>query len=216
MNNMKPWNNSIWLLAKECGFFLRPRYSFLGGMLFAYTVYRRTYPEAFVQMSQQFSWLFGTINTAVLLTSSLTMALAVRAAQRGKVKLLTLFLSLTLLLGVAFLTIKGFEYAEDFSKGLFLGSSFQSNGRLNGRFQGPITGHMQILLFLYYVMTAIHGVHLLIGICVVGVMISKSRKNEFTSDYYSPVEITGLYWHFVDIVWIFLYPLLYLIGKPIL
>jgi cytochrome c oxidase subunit 3 len=186
--------------------FLATEILFFGGMFLAYLVYRRTYPEDFVRMSQEFNSLFGTINTAVLLTSSLTMALAVRAAKLGERKNLTRFLVLTLVLGLGFLTIKGFEYAEDFRKGLFLGSSFPVAG-LSGH-------HMQILLFLYYVMTGVHGLHLIIGIGLVGVMILRSRRNEFNPDYNSPIEVTGLYWHFVDIVWVFLYPLLYLIGRP--
>jgi cytochrome c oxidase subunit 3 len=181
--------------------FLATEVLFFGGMFLAYALYRRTYPEDFVAMSQQFSWLYGTINTAVLLTSSLTMALAVRAAQEGKNRLLSIYLSITLLLGVAFLTIKGFEYAEDFKKDLLF---------------GHVPGHMQILLFLYYLMTAVHALHLIIGIVLVAIMAVKARKNSFSIHYYSPIEVTGLYWHFVDIIWVFLYPLLYLIGKPIL
>jgi cytochrome c oxidase subunit 3 len=181
--------------------FLATEVLFFGGMFLAYALYRRTYPEDFASMSQKFSCLFGTINTGVLLTSSLSMALAVRAAQEGKNRLLSIYLTVTLLLGVGFLTIKGFEYAEDFRKHLLF---------------GQVPSHMEILLFLYYVMTAVHALHLLIGIGVVTVMIVKSRRNRFTSQYYAPIEVTGLYWHFVDIIWVFLYPLLYLIGKPML
>jgi cytochrome c oxidase subunit III len=181
--------------------FLATEILFFGGMFLAYALYRRTYPEDFIAMSQRFSWLFGTINTAVLLTSSLTMALAVRAAQEGKERLLSAYLSLTLFLGAVFLAIKGFEYAEDFRKNLIF---------------GQVSGHMQILLFLYYVMTGVHALHLLIGICILVVMIRKSKRKQFSRGYYSPIEVTGLYWHFVDIIWVFLYPLLYLIGKPIL
>jgi cytochrome c oxidase subunit 3 len=181
--------------------FLATEVLFFGGMFLAYALYRRTYSEDFIAMSQQFSWIFGTINTAVLLTSSFTMALAVRAAQEGKNRLLSTYLSLTLFLGVAFLTIKGFEYADDFRKHLLF---------------GQVPGHMQILLFLYYVMTGVHALHLIIGVCILAVMIRKARQKRFSQTYYSPIEVTGLYWHFVDIIWVFLYPLLYLIGKPTL
>jgi cytochrome c oxidase subunit 3 len=181
--------------------FLATEVLFFGGMFLAYALYRRTYAEDFIAMSQQFSWIFGTINTAVLLTSSLTMALAVRAAQQGKERLLSAYLGATFFLGLAFLTIKGFEYADDFKKHLLF---------------GQVPGHMQILLFLYYVMTGVHALHLVVGICVLAVMIRKTRRNQFSQGYYSPIEVTGLYWHFVDIIWVFLYPLLYLIGKPIL
>jgi cytochrome c oxidase subunit 3 len=188
--------------------FIATEILFFGGMFLAYVVYRRAYATDFTRMSREFSCLFGTMNTAVLLTSSLTMALAVRAAQLGKTKALTGFLSLTLALGLTFLTIKGFEYAKDFQNHLVFGRSFP--------FQGTQGSHMRILLFLYYVMTGVHGLHLFIGIGLIAVMIRKTQQNVFTPEYHSPIEVTGLYWHFVDIIWIFLYPLLYLIGKPIL
>jgi cytochrome c oxidase subunit 3 len=181
--------------------FLATEVLFFGGMFLAYALYRRTYPEDFIAMSQKFNWILGTINTAVLLTSSLTMALAVRAAQEGKNRFLTAYLSITLFLGLAFLVIKGFEYADDFKKELLF---------------GQIPGHMQILLFLYYIMTAVHALHLIIGVALIIVMIVKTQRKQFSPTYYSPIEVVGLYWHFVDIIWVFLYPLLYLIGKPVL
>jgi cytochrome c oxidase subunit 3 len=186
--------------------FIATEILFFGAMFFAYAIYRRTYPAAFSQMSQQLDWRLGTLNTAILLTSSFTMALGVRAAEQGKKKALSWFLSITLGLGLLFLAVKGFEYRDDWNKSLVFGSSFP--------FVGEEAPQMKILLFLYYLMTAIHGLHLLIGVGVLSVMISKNQKDTFSSHYYSPIEVTGLYWHFVDVIWLFLYPLLYLIGKP--
>jgi cytochrome c oxidase subunit 3 len=136
------------------------------------------------------------------------MALAVLSAkQRRKQRLIT-YLSVTFILGAAFLTIKGFEYLEDFRKNLVFGASFPFHGA-----QGE---HMRIFLFLYYLMTGVHALHLLIGLGLITVMIKKTKDNQFSSRYSTPIEVVGLYWHFVDIIWIFLYPLLYLVGKPVL
>ena len=147
----------------------------------------------------------GTINTAVLLTSSLTMALAVRSAQVGAARKGTaLLLVVTMVLGVIFLCIKGLEYYHKFVEHLVPGSNFE--------FDAAHANAAQIFFVLYFLLTGIHAIHLLIGICLVGVIARMAWRGRFTAEYYSPVEISGLYWHFVDIIWIFLFPLLYLIN----
>jgi cytochrome c oxidase subunit 3 len=147
--------------------------------------------------------ILGGINTAVLLGSSLTVVLAVHAAQHGQRNRLLAFLVITIVLGFVFLGIKGLEYSHKFAEHLVPGYDFQ--------YKGPQPGAAAIYFVLYFVMTGIHALHLLIGICVMTVLAIGTVRNRFGPDYYAPVEVTGLYWHFVDIVWIFLYPMLYLI-----
>ncbi len=183
--------------------FLGTEILFFGGMFMSYTVYRHLYPDAFAAASKYMDLLLGGINTGVLLASSLTMALAVRAAQGGDRRTTVRMLIVTMLLGATFLVIKGVEYSHKFAEHLVPGINFH--------FAGSSPGQAQIYFILYFVMTGIHALHLLIGICVVGVIAARAGRGDFSERYYAPVEVTGLYWHFVDIVWIFLYPLLYLI-----
>ena len=185
--------------------FLATEVLFFGGMFLVYTVYRVTYPAAFIAVSRELNFACGTLNTAILLTSSLTMALAVRAAKLGERKHLTRFLAGTLVFGLCFMAVKAYEYRDDIEKHLVFGPS--------SRFQGPRAGPEALLLFLYYTMTAIHALHLTIGIGLVTWVLAKARRGDFSSSHHDPVVITGLYWHFVDVVWVFLYPLLYLIGR---
>lgn len=183
--------------------FLGTEILFFGGMFMSYTVYRHLYADAFAHASKYMDIVLGGINTGVLLASSLTMALAVRSAQGGNRRTTVRLLGVTMLLGATFLVIKGIEYSHKFAEHLVPGIDFH--------FPGPAAGQAEIYFILYFVMTAIHALHLLIGICVVGVIMLHARRGEYSERYYSPVEVVGLYWHFVDIVWIFLYPLLYLI-----
>ena len=147
----------------------------------------------------------GTTNTVVLITSSLTMALAVRAAQTGERRSVMLFLVLTMLLGTAFLGIKAFEYHTEFVEHHVPGPGF--------RFEAPHLAHAQLFFSLYFVMTGIHALHMIIGLGIMSVMLWWTWRGTITKDYSNPIEVSGLYWHFVDIVWIFLFPLLYLIGR---
>jgi cytochrome c oxidase subunit 3 len=149
----------------------------------------------------------GTTNTVVLITSSLTMALAVHAAQLGERRLLLRFLALTILLGLAFLGIKAFEYYTEFVEHHVPGSGFE--------FEQEYFRHAQIFFSLYFLMTGLHALHMIIGLGVMAVMFWWAWRGIITRDYHSPIEISGLYWHFVDIVWIFLFPLLYLIGRHV-
>ena len=185
--------------------FLVTEIMFFGGVFACYAIYRTMYPAAFSAASNHLNLVLGATNTAVLICSSLTMVLAVQSAQQGKEKQLMMFLVLTVFLGSAFLGIKSFEYAHKFHEHLFPGSTFT--------FPEPYAPQAQIFFSLYFVMTGLHALHMIVGIGVLIVLLMQARRGKFSSEYYSPVDVAGLYWHFVDIVWIFLFPLLYLIGR---
>ena len=183
--------------------FLATEILFFGGMFLSYVIYRHSYPEAFAAASRHTIVLFGTINTAILLTSSLTMAFAVHASQEGNTKWIVRFLAITIFLGLGFLAIKGLEYHEDLNEHLWPGRHFRTG----------LPPQAQIFWFLYWVMTGLHALHVTIGLGLLAVIARMAAKGRFSARYHNPVEITGLYWHFVDIVWIYLYPLLYLINR---
>jgi cytochrome c oxidase subunit 3 len=178
---------------------------FFGGALTAYIVYRLAYPDAFAGASHHLDITLGAINTAVLIFSSLTMAMAVHAAQLARRKSTVNFLLATILLGSVFLAIKVIEYGHKFTDHLFPGPNFVV----------PPGAPRQVELFfsVYFVLTGLHALHMIVGIGLLAVLVWMARKGRFTPAYYTPVEMIGLYWHFVDIVWIFLFPLLYLIGR---
>ena len=185
--------------------FLVTEVLFFGGLFVTYAVYRAFYPAAFAAASHELDLVLGATNTAVLITSSLTMALAVHAAQLGQRRPLLIFLVLTMLLGTVFLGIKAVEYYHKFAEHHVPGAAFQ--------FEKEYARHAQIFFSLYFIMTGLHALHMVIGIGVLLVMWFWSWRGTITVEYSSPIEISGLYWHFVDIVWIFLFPLLYLIGR---
>jgi len=185
--------------------FLGTEVLFFGGLFATYSLYRGWYPDAFAASSHEMVVWAGTLNTVVLITSSLTMALAVRAAQLGQRRLLLIFLALTIGLGATFLGVKAFEYYTEFREHHVPGPGFA--------FEEMYFRQAQIFFSLYFVMTGLHAAHMVIGLGVMTVMFWMSWRGIVTSEYYSPIEISGLYWHFVDIVWIFLFPLLYLIGR---
>jgi Heme/copper-type cytochrome/quinol oxidase, subunit 3 len=184
--------------------FLITEVMFFGGLILTYSVYRNLYLSAFTAASAELNATLGGINTAVLLCSSFTMALAVRASQIGRSKVTTIFLILTILLGLGFLGIKAYEYNEKFQHHLVPGYNFQM--------EGPNAREAQIFFSLYFALTGLHALHMIIGVGILAVITFRAYRGRFSPDYYSPVEISGLYWHFVDIVWIFLFPFLYLIG----
>ncbi len=186
--------------------FLLTEIMFFGGMFTGYLVYRVVYFNAWRAGSERMDFLVGTFNTAVLICSSLTMALAVHASQIGKRKLLVIFLIVTMVLGLAFLGLKGLEYYSHWKNHDVPGANFDAEHKL----QDPT--HVQLFFVLYFIMTGFHALHVLIGVGIIAVIAWLAHKGRFTPAYHSPVENTGLYWHFVDIVWIFLYPLLYLIS----
>jgi len=188
--------------------FLVTEIMFFGGLFLGYTLVRWQYPEAVIEASHFLDWRLGGLNTGLLLISSLTMALAVHSAQEGKSKLTTYFLIITMVLGAGFLGVKAFEYVHKWHDHLFPGFNFIYEGE--GRTLAYAKG-AEMYLYLYFAMTGVHALHMIIGLGVVAVVARKAWRGDFTKQYNNPVEITGLYWHFVDIIWIFLYPLLYLV-----
>lgn len=185
--------------------FLATEVMFFGGMFTAYAIYRQTHPDAFTEASRRLNLTLAAVNTVVLLTSSLTMALAVHAAQLGRCRMLTACLALTALLGTGFLVIKAVEYHGDYVDDLVPGLQFHE-----GDWQDP--GGAKLFLLLYYLMTGVHAVHLIIGITLMAVLAWLGRGGRYGQAYHAPVEVGGLYWHFVDVIWIFLLPLLYMVG----
>ncbi len=187
--------------------FLATEIMFFGGMFTAYTMYRYLYPEAFGEASRHMNVLVGTINTAVLICSSLTMALGVRAAQLGEKRMVTRLLLATMFLGLVFLALKGYEYHEHWVDQMAPGFNYAMVG------QHP--REIELLFCFYFIMTGMHALHMVIGECLLTHLVIQNHRGDFSAGYYSPVDVVGLYWHFVDLVWIFLFPLLYLIGQHV-
>lgn len=183
--------------------FLATEVLFFGGLFFAYALYRHFYYADFIVGVNHTLILFGTINSALLLTSGLTMALAVQAAGENRKTVIAPLLLVTILLGIGFLICKGFEYAKDISDHVLPGPSFDPS----------LPAHTELFFWLYWAMTGLHAIHMIVGIGILSVMLLLAQHGRFSAQYYNPLEIAGLYWAFVDIVWIFLYPLLYLIGR---
>ncbi len=193
--------------------FLATEVMFFGGLLTAFAVYRTTAPEAVALASRHLNVFLGCVNTVVLLFSSLTMALAVRAAQLRAHRALLVSLGMTMVLGTVFLGIKGVEYTQEYHEKLIPGWNFQVpevDRPLVERQLDP--RRMELFFVLYFFMTGLHAIHLIIGIALVGVMTYLSSIKWFSGGGAVQIEVTGLYWHFVDVVWVFLYPLLYLID----
>ena len=209
---------------RECGsiamwLFLMTEIMMFGGLFFVYSLYRGYTEHAFVAGSRHLNIALGTVNTFVLLFSSLTMALAVHGAQEKKKKPLIFFLCITWLLGLAFLVVKGFEWTADYHEGLIPAINWlyysepghaAEVAKLNQQGLGP---HNVLMYFcIYFCMTGLHAIHMIVGLILVGYFIWLAKRGKFTNGNDQPVELLGLYWHFVDIVWIFLFPLLYLLG----
>jgi cytochrome c oxidase subunit III len=194
--------------------FLATEVMFFGGLLTAFAVYRTTSSEAVALASRHLNVGLGCLNTVVLLSSSLTMAMAVRAAQLRQHRGLLFWLAATMVLGAAFLGIKAVEYTHDYHERLIPGWNFQvpehDRGQVEQKHIDP--RGMEMFFVLYFFMTGLHAVHLIIGIGLVGVMAYLSWRRWFSGGGAVQIEVTGLYWHFVDVVWVFLYPLLYLID----
>jgi cytochrome c oxidase subunit 3 len=179
------------------------------GMFVAYAVYRQWHPEAFAEASTTLNAMFGTINTIVLLTSSLTVALSIHYIQTDQVKKCVYNLGATILLAGGFMVIKYFEYMAKFEHGVYPGGLFDPHGA--GYEHLAQIPYVPQFFSIYFVMTGIHGAHVLIGMVVIGWVAVRAWQGAYSNEYYTPVELTGLYWHLVDIVWIFLFPMLYLI-----
>lgn len=193
--------------------FLATEVMFFGTLFLSLGVYRYIYAEAFEHASEKLNWQIGGINTIVLLVSSLTMVLAVHHAKLGNRRLLTTFLLLTALFGAGFLTLKGVEYYLDYRDNLIPGWKFDPGEwtAKEGLSMGQVA-HVKLFLIFYWVMTLTHAVHMLIGISCVLILAVLAKRGILSAAHYAPVDVVGLYWHFVDIVWIFLLPMLYLMG----
>jgi cytochrome c oxidase subunit III len=185
--------------------FLVNEVMFFGGLFLTYTVYRFSYPQAFHDGSHHLNVELGTFNTVVLIASSLTMALSVWAAERGKRRMLVGCLLATLVLGLVFVGVKAVEYHGKWVDHLVPGPYFQWHGQDGA--------HVQLFYSLYFAMTGFHALHMLVGFGLLAWLVIDAQRGRFGPSYWAPVETVGLYWHFVDIVWIFLFPLLYLIGR---
>jgi len=188
--------------------FLITEVMFFGGLFLAYTIYRRAYSSVFAITSSSLNVYIGAANTVVLLCSSYTMVLAVRAAQLGRKNAIIVFLILTLILGGVFLGVKAYEWNEKFQEHHVPGAGFHFEG-----IQADQQGHAQLFFSLYFAMTGLHALHMVIGVGLLSFLIWQTRKGRYSAEYLTPVDLGGLYWHFVDIIWIFLYPLLYLIDR---
>jgi len=202
--------------------FLVTEIMFFGGLFTAYLVYRTLYPAAFAAASSTLNVPLGALNTAVLICSSLTMALAIRSAQVNWRKGAMIFLVLTMALGSTFLVVKAFEYHDKFVEhhvpGHILNTPFHfvledaREASAIAKLDPDYQRHAEIFFSLYFIMTGVHATHMIIGLGILAVLLFYTRRGKYDSEYYNPLEMTGLYWHFVDIVWIFLFPLLYLLG----
>ncbi len=175
-----------------------------GGLFGFYTFYRAMYPDMFHEAHKVLDVTMGTINTFVLITSSLTMALSIRAMQLGKKQQTVGYLVATLVFAAVFLVIKYFEYSHKFHLGMLPGKFYTYDGI------DAVNPH--IFFSVYFLMTGLHGIHVIIGMIIIAWVLVRTLRDDFSQEYYNPIEITGLYWHLVDLIWIFLFPLLYLIG----
>ena len=184
--------------------FIAQEIMFFGGLFLVYTVYRTLYPDAWAAASHHLDYKLGAVNTAVLICSSLTMAMAVHAAALGHARQIVAYIFATIGLGSVFLGVKVYEYADKFKHHLVPGPHFA--------FEGPFERPAEIFYSLYFAMTGLHALHMIIGVPILLSVAWQAHKGRYGPAYHTPVEMVGLYWHFVDIVWIFLFPMLYLVG----
>jgi len=176
----------------------------MGSLFVGYLIFRSLYKEAFTEAHHLLSVTMGSINTVALITSSVTMALGVRAAQRGKQKELVWYLTATIALALVFVLVKYFEYSHKIHEGLLPAGLFT--------YKGLVHEKAKLFFSFYFVLTGMHAFHVVVGIGFLTWLVRLAKKGRFHPGYYTPVELVGFYWHFVDLVWIYLFPLLYLIG----
>jgi len=206
--------------------FLVTEIMFFGGMFLAYTLYRYEYPAAFVSASNHLDIKLGAINTGVLIVSSFTMAMAVFSTQVGRQRNTIICLILTMILGATFLGIKAVEYYDKYEDHLIPGRLIPSrpfgpevaqpgdnDPRKLHLIEGANVRNVELFFWIYFAMTGMHALHMIIGLGIMTVILILTWRGTFSPEYHAPVEISGLYWHFVDIIWIFLFPLLYLLGR---
>ena len=174
------------------------------GLFTFYAIYRSWYPEMFINAHLYLDVALGTINTIVLITSSVTVALAIRSMQHNNRKQTIILLAITLALAATFLVVKYFEYSHKFHLGQLPGKYYT--------FTGIEGSNPHVFFSVYFMLTGLHGIHVLAGMAAIGWILYRTTKNHFSAEYYTPIENAGLYWHLVDLIWIYLFPLLYLIG----
>jgi cytochrome c oxidase subunit 3 len=195
--------------------FLATEVLFFGVLFTSFFVYRVRWPEEFREGAHELKWWLGTINTAVLLGSSFCMAMAVHASTEADDRKIVRFLWFTIVLGILFIAIKGTEYAIEWHDGLvpYYHWSVIPPSELNlpAAQQHPRPPQVELFMSFYFIMTLLHATHMVVGLCVLGVFVWLARRRHFTREYHHPVEVVGLYWHFVDTVWVFLFPVLYLL-----
>jgi cytochrome c oxidase subunit 3 len=175
-----------------------------GGLFIGYGIMHSRHPEAFMAAHHHLNRTLGALNTVVLLFSSFTMVMAVWAAQTSRKKLVILFLLITLLCAGTFMVVKYFEYSHKFHEGLLPGKFYSHEG-------DTVPGQFMFFSF-YFMMTGLHGIHVLLGMVVISWLLFRAIRGDFSAEYFSPVDITGLYWHLVDLIWIYVFPLMYLIS----
>jgi len=185
--------------------FIATEILFFGGMFLGYTAYRHAYPVPFAEASRHTLIAFGATNTAVLLISSTVMAFAVRVASQNRRRLLGLLLFVTASLGILFLVIKGLEYAHEIHEGLLPGRAFHIDA--------ADPQHAELFFYIYWLMTGVHALHVTIGVVLITFFAFRAWFRDAFRNHDTPVELLGLYWHFVDIVWVFLFPLIYMIDR---
>ncbi|MGE0785914.1 MAG: cytochrome c oxidase subunit 3 family protein [Sandaracinaceae bacterium] len=203
--------------------FLAQEVLFFSGLFVAYGVFRMNYPEAFEAGSAQLDRLIGGFNTCVLLVSSFTAAMAVRSAQLGERNKVSIYLVVTILCAIAFLVVKYYEYSAKFEHGLLPGEHFHPHMEhihswIPGVASSEITAlppKTHVFFGIYFVLTGLHGLHVAVGIGILAFMLFKNQRGDFNKQYWTPIDIAALYWHLVDLVWIFLFPLLYLLCPPL-
>lgn len=184
--------------------FLLTEILLFGGLFCAYAIFRAWYPDMFWEAHKQLDVVLGSINTVVLITSSVTMALAIRSMQLNNRTHTLWFLAATLMFAATFLVIKYFEYEHKIHLGQLPGKYYTYTG-LEGN-------NPHVFFSIYFAMTGLHGFHVLGGMGLIVWMMIRTLRGTISAEYYTPIEMTGLYWHLVDLIWIFLFPLLYLIG----
>lgn len=185
--------------------FIATEVLFFGVLFAAYVVCRLRFPLDFVQGSSHTDFAMGTAETAILLTSGCLSAIALRQIQLDRARQCAVLLAIASVLGVAFLVLHGMEYHDEFEEGLIPGIRYTQTG--------PGAGGVELFFSLYYVITGFHSLHVLIGVVLLLVMAVRSWRGAFCSTYHTPIEVSGLYWSLVDIVWIFVYPAIYLVGS---
>ncbi len=175
-----------------------------GGLFVGYIIFRNLYPDLFLEVHHALDWKMGALNTIVLLISSLTMALAIAYVQRNKKDLAVVCLIITLICGATFMGVKYIEYSHKFHDGLLPGKYYTSE-----EFKHP---KAPLFFSVYFMMTGLHGIHVLMGMGAITWVLIRTRRGEFSDKYFTPVELVGLFWHLIDLIWIYLFPLLYLIS----